>query len=884
MFNKKYIILYLILLYLFARLYLLFAGLESLIAPYPDDNELYCGTTAKMYIDGFIDSLLYFQRIDYNGISTVESLVAIPFFYVFGPYLFSLKLVALTFLLATMVLWFFFVKRHISFEAAIITALLFIFAPPSFISYNLTCGFHSTPLFFDILAITFFFKMIRNTPSPFPLPQGERTKVRGLNWHVLFGIASGFSLWVDNVFAITLITCMVFWFIHDKKFFLKRTFAIFVISFLAGFSIWFYYVIFIRHFHIMNIFEYSSHYTKTVFYKKFLQTLAYKLPYSLSFKDYFFSGVFLNYLYYAIFVIAFLGLIWFQRKSILKTLSSFLPARWQGEKAVAQGGQTIWSAATMSLRNRINTVNVLHIITVESFFLGYIVIFILAFSFSHFDVGYKSNSPWEYRFFIPLYPFIFVTIAIGLNKLLNTGRNTFKFIPCILIFILISAGIMGLVSQTSIMDFGKGLTFKGYSYRALQAAFGRDFIEGIKMANRIDDGRYKNYLCYCYGFVKLAMIDKLELSECETLIRNVEEPVRPNCYEGVGYGYGVIYSDASTVLEKLRLTNLTDKRYEKYFLYGVANSLPIQDTVDRHTFFISQFDSQFQPYLYQGLGIQLARRLGLADVDGILLQVDEVNKKYCCIGVGQNFARRLEWAFADKKYPISFDGLNKDYWTDCYYGLGWGIGDFFEFDMDRYLPIINNNVLPEYMEYCFKGLADRLRWKFGNNYRILNFVPAIEFVLDNNTIKFNDESQRKYLVKGWSSTEEWGTWSEGEESVILVNFKGLRNEIASSASGGLAMTNNRDYIMHIKATGFSVPGKQQSVKIYLDDNLLGEHTFSHPVTYFEDFEVKIPKAYIKEGSNQRIRFVYSFTGRPVDHEMGPDLRQLAMGVSSIEFK
>ncbi len=166
---------------------------------------------------------------------------------------------------------------------------------------------------------------------------------------------------------------------------------------------------------------------------------------------------------------------------------------------------------------------------------------------------------------------------------------------------------------------------------------------------------------------------------------------------------------------------------------------------------------------------------------------------------------------------------------------------------------------------------------------IYALVPPDYFVLDGNTISFHDESQHKYLVKGWSSTEEWGTWSEGEESVILINLKKLKDEIASSASGGLAMTNNRDYIMLIKATGFSVPGKQQSVKIYLDDNLLGEHTFTHPVTHFEDIEVKIPSAYIKE-SNQRIKFVYSFTGSPVEYGMGPDVRQLAMGVSTIEFR
>jgi hypothetical protein len=153
-----------------------------------------------------------------------------------------------------------------------------------------------------------------------------------------------------------------------------------------------------------------------------------------------------------------------------------------------------------------------------------------------------------------------------------------------------------------------------------------------------------------------------------------------------------------------------------------------------------------------------------------------------------------------------------------------------------------------------------------DNCTIYSLVPPNYFVHDGNTIKFYDESHRRHLVKGWSSTEEWGTWSEGEESLIILNF-----------------TKPKDYTMLISATGFAAPSIQQSVSIYLDDNLLGKHTFTQPTTHFEDFKMKIPSAYIKEG-NQQIRFVYSFTGYPAEHGMGPDVRQLAMGVSTIEFR
>lgn len=160
------------------------------------------------------------------------------------------------------------------------------------------------------------------------------------------------------------------------------------------------------------------------------------------------------------------------------------------------------------------------------------------------------------------------------------------------------------------------------------------------------------------------------------------------------------------------------------------------------------------------------------------------------------------------------------------------------------------------------------RWFNRGATRVVYYeeLPPDYYVMNDSTINFWDKSQRKYLINGWSTTEEWGTWSEGQESLIILKFK-----------------EPKDYTMQIKASGFSISGKQQSVKIYLDDNLLGEHTFTQPTTYFEDFEVKIPSACIKRG-NQQIKFVYSFTGSPAEHGMGPDVRQLAMGVSSIEFK
>src|SRR3990172_9488127 len=92
-----------ILLYIGVRLLMLFTDLEGLSST--SREELYVGLVAKELMEGARLPFFDYQYAHYVGGSLMMTLLTIPFFALFGPYLFSLKLAALVFYLTTMVLW-----------------------------------------------------------------------------------------------------------------------------------------------------------------------------------------------------------------------------------------------------------------------------------------------------------------------------------------------------------------------------------------------------------------------------------------------------------------------------------------------------------------------------------------------------------------------------------------------------------------------------------------------------------------------------------------------------------------------------------------------------------------------------------------------------------
>lgn len=142
---------------------------------------------------------------------------------------------------------------------------------------------------------------------------------------------------------------------------------------------------------------------------------------------------------------------------------------------------------------------------------------------------------------------------------------------------------------------------------------------------------------------------------------------------------------------------------------------------------------------------------------------------------------------------------------------------------------------------------------------------AKKYSVNNSLINFKDNSSRKYLRRGWSQTESYGTWAEGKESVVIVNLEETGN-----------------YLMRIKATPYTVSDRRQAVKVFVNDEFIGEHTFTKPFLQWEVFEIKIPAKSLRQGTT-RIRFVYRYAISPKEMNRGSDTRKLAVAFESIEF-
>ncbi len=177
----------------------------------------------------------------------------------------------------------------------------------------------------------------------------------------------------------------------------------------------------------------------------------------------------------------------------------------------------------------------------------------------------------------------------------------------------------------------------------------------------------------------------------------------------------------------------------------------------------------------------------------------------------------------------------------------------------RYLGIMSmDNTVPQDLKYTHPkvsiyGLSTTLTSRTAKKYSV------------NNPINFKDNSSRKYLRRGWSQTESYGTWAEGKESVMVVNFE-----------------ETSDYLMRIKATPYTVSDKRQAIKMFVNDEFIGEHTFTMPFLQWETFEVRIPAKCLRPGTT-RIKFIYSYAISPKETNRGPDIRKLAVAFETIEF-
>ena len=148
----------------------------------------------------------------FQGWLVLESYFNVPITYFFGMSRITARIVPFIFSLILLIIFFLFLEKNFNKKVAVISSLLYIFSPPSFITSNLFDHIgHFVGIFFSFVMMFFFYQIFFNK------------KITKTNF-ILLGIFSGFGAWVYPTPLIMLLVCFIFWFAFDKKFFLKNYF------------------------------------------------------------------------------------------------------------------------------------------------------------------------------------------------------------------------------------------------------------------------------------------------------------------------------------------------------------------------------------------------------------------------------------------------------------------------------------------------------------------------------------------------------------------------------------------------------------------------------------------------------------------------------------
>jgi hypothetical protein len=111
-----------------------------------------------------------------------------------------------------------------------------------------------------------------------------------------------------------------------------------------------------------------------------------------------------------------------------------------------------------------------------------------------------------------------------------------------------------------------------------------------------------------------------------------------------------------------------------------------------------------------------------------------------------------------------------------------------------------------------------------------------------------------YQIIGWSSPEEWGTWTEGKQTFLVMN-----------------VDSSDDLFLHLNINGVF---NNNPVNVYVNDKLIGNFEFVIGENIIPISKEIYPNKLI------RIQFIIKDPKSPKDMGLSSDTRKLGIGVSS----
>jgi len=782
--RKGILIFSLSLLFILSRLIPLFLNFE----PFIMEEERYNGTIALEVLNGLKMPLFYYQHQPYAPGAMVVGLLSTPFFLIFGSSYISLKITALILSFGGFILWYIFLDKFFNSRIAIIASLLFIITPPNNLKFSLlSLGNHYEINFFTIASLFLFYniffsdnisskdKAIKQSPITPLCKRGDGgifenssvTEVahndsKGQSDGVKFfflGLICGFACYFALTFFATFLTIFIFWFIFDKKLFFKKSFLIFVVGFLTGFSPWIYNTISFKlgsfDFHGKPIYLIES---GEAFATKLFRMVVTGIPFSFGFEG--IKGTtFDAYLYYLIALVSFIFILKANRKYLKKLFFGIFPLK-------------RFKTFPQEISN-------------EVVLLVFPIFYCLLFTVSEFEVSKKVLSEayiltfydkffyLSFRYFTPLFPFVFATIALFLDSLWGSERQKVLKKGLSIFILLIALSLCGLsyLKLVSPVDFGKVFLYSGSDYFIMGEKFAERYreepLEGFKLIERLHD-QYKIVALRGFGSYFGRDIDILPWFFDK--IKNLDEKLKLPLYQGAANGmrhsltldeinFNLLQREDSKIVELSGLIEKADEKYKNLFCMELGSllrryvKLKTDDEINKSLRLLNHFSNDYQPK-FEDLEIEYSGK----DINSLVERIDKLPEKYrgdFYKALGKCMAWLL-WESAGS-FEATVKIIPEKYRSYLYEGAGTFAGSFFINDINRAIKIIQSLDIT-YRFYLYHALGEALFWKYGSNFN--KAVGCIESI---------DKEGRRYCYEGLGSGIGYMLWWNPERIDGLLN-------------------------------------------------------------------------------------------------------------------
>jgi len=193
-----------------------------------------------------------------------------------------------------------------------------------------------------------------------------------------------------------------------------------------------------------------------------------------------------------------------------------------------------------------------------------------------------------------------------------------------------------------------------------------------------------------------------------------------------------------------------------------------------------------------------------------------------------------------------------------------------EFKLDQNLAIntLNNNdragIIDEFLVIAPNVLT--CESFYSKHKDLLPISGQSDYLKSESAFDFTTTVDRKYLLNGWSGTEEWGTWTEG-------NWVGMFFELAEPTQFEK---------LEINGHGFKWPnGYLPIAKVNINGNYIGE---LKPVNKKESDFIFTIKDIVPKSNKYYIEFIFETTASPAELGMSDDTRNLGFLFKKLSLK